>query len=123
MELDKVLVIVFSVVGIAFVYWFFLMKKEKEVAATSDSIDIVVKGGYNPEVISIPYGKTTKLNFIRKDTNSCLEEVVLGDFKIRKYLPVNEKITIELTPEKKGEFGYSCGMGMFHGKIVVKDPE
>lgn len=120
MELDKIIVVIFSVAGIGFTYWFFLMKKEKEVAVTNDFVDIVVKGGYNPEVISIPFGKTTKLNFLRKDTNSCLEEVVLGDFKIRKYLPVNEKITIELTPEKKGEFGYSCGMGMFHGKIVVK---
>ena len=120
MELDKVIVLIVSVASIVFTYWFFLMKKEKEVAATSDSIDIVVKGGYNPEVISIPYGKTTTLNFIRKDSNSCLEEVVLGDFKVRKYLPVNEKVSVELTPEKKGEFGYSCGMNMFHGKIVVK---
>ena len=120
MSSDKILVILFSIGGIIFTYWFFLMKKEKEVTVVSDSIDIVVKGGYNPEVISIPFGKTTKLNFLRKDTNSCLEEVVLGDFKIRKYLPVNEQVTIGLTPEKKGEFSYSCGMGMFHGKIVVK---
>lgn len=120
MEIDKVFVILFSLGGIVFTYWFFLMKKEKEVEVSADEIDIVVKGGYNPEVISIPYGKTTKLHFLRKDSNSCLEEVVLGDFKVRKYLPVNEKVTIEVTPEKKGEFGYSCGMGMFHGKIVVK---
>ncbi|OGE18194.1 hypothetical protein A3F00_02805 [Candidatus Daviesbacteria bacterium RIFCSPHIGHO2_12_FULL_37_11] len=119
MALDKILVALFSIIGIAFTYWFFLMKKEKEVVV-SDSVDINVEGGYNPEVISIPFGKTTKLNFIRKDSNSCLEEVVLGDFKVRRYLPLNEKITIELTPEKKGEFGYSCGMNMFHGKIVVK---
>ena len=119
MTLDKILVLIFSILGIVFTYWFFLMKKEKEVAV-SDSVDITVEGGYNPEVISIPYGKTTKLNFIRKDANSCLEEVVLGDFKIRKYLPLNQKITIEITPQKKGEFGYSCGMNMFHGKIIVK---
>jgi plastocyanin domain-containing protein len=120
MELDKVIVFIASLGGIGFTYWFFLMKKEKEVAVTTDSVDIVVKGGYNPEVISIPYKKTTKLNFLRKDTNSCLEEVVLGDFRIKKYLPVNEKVTITVTPEKKGAFRYSCGMGMFHGKIIVK---
>lgn len=119
MTIDKVFVIIFSGFGIVFTYWFFLMKKEKEIAV-SDTVDITVEGGYNPEVISIPFGKTTKLNFIRKDTNSCLEEVVLGDFKIKKFLPLNQKITIELTPEKKGEFGYSCGMNMFHGKIVVR---
>lgn len=119
MALDKIIVTILGILGIAFIYWFFLMKKSKETAVT-DSVDIIVKGGYSPEVISIPKGKTTKINFIRKDPNSCLEEVVLGDFKIRKYLPLNQKITIELTPQKTGEFGYSCGMNMFHGKIIVK---
>lgn len=109
----------FGIAGMSFIYWFFLMKKEKEIAV-SGSVDIIVEGGYSPNVISIPKGKTTKINFIRKDPTSCLEEVVLGDFKIRKYLPLNQKVTIELTPQQNGEFGYACGMNMYHGKIIVK---
>lgn len=120
MSIDKILVGLFTLAGMAFTYWFFLMKTEKEVAVTSDSIDITVEGGYQPEVISVPKGKTTKLNFLRKDPSSCLEEVVLGDFKVRKYLPFNEKVTVALTPQKAGEFVYSCGMNMFHGKILVR---
>ena len=49
------------------------------------SVDITVEGGYQPDVISVPKGKTTKINFFRKDPSSCLEEVVLSDFKIKKY--------------------------------------
>jgi len=119
MEIDKVFVTLFSIGGIAFTYWFFLMRNENEVAVTSDSVDIIVDGGYTPEVISIPKGKTTNLNFTRKDTSGCLEEVVLGDFKIRKELPLNKTVTIAITPQKSGEFVYSCGMNMFHGKIRV----
>ncbi len=119
MDIDKIIVTAVGLMGVAFTCWFFLMKKEKEVEV-SDSVDIIVEGGYSPNVISIPKGKTTKINFIRKDSNSCLEEVVLGDFKVRKYLPLNQKITIELTPQQSGEFGYSCAMNMFHGKIIVK---
>lgn len=119
MTTDKILVIVFSLAGIAFTYWFFLMRKEKEVTVTSDSVGIVVEGGYQPEVISVKKGKTTKLNFLRKDPSSCLEEVVLGDFKIRKHLPLNQKVTIEITPKEIGEFVFSCGMNMFHGKLKV----
>ena len=100
-------------------YRFFLVKNEKEVEVT-DSVDIVVEGGYTPEVISVPKNKITKLNFTRKDDNSCLEEVVLGDFKIRKQLPLNQKVVVEINPQKSGEFVYSCGMGMYHGKIIVK---
>ena len=51
MELDKLLVTLFSNAGIAFTYWFFLMKKEKVIAVTSDSVAIIVSGGYQPEVI------------------------------------------------------------------------
>lgn len=116
---DKIIVTISGLIGIAFTYWFFLAKKEREVHV-ADSVDIIVEGGYCPEVISIPKGKTTKLNFIRKDPSSCLEEVVLGDFKIRKHLPLNQKVTIELTPQRSGEFVYACGMNMYHGKIIVK---
>ena len=119
MTIDKFLVIGFSVLGVAFVYWFFLMKKDKEVSVTNN-VDIIVEGGYTPSTIRIPKGKTTKISFIRKDSSSCLEEVVLGDFKIRKYLPLNKKVSIEITPKKEGTYPFSCGMNMFHGKIIVK---
>ncbi len=122
MTLDKIIITIIGFVGIIFTYWFFLMKKEKAVAVSGE-VDILVEGGYTPNVISIPKGKTTKIHFTRTDPSSCLEEVVLGDFKIRKTLPLNQKITIELTPQKTGEFTYSCGMNMFHGKIVVVNSE
>ncbi|MEK7114920.1 MAG: cupredoxin domain-containing protein [Patescibacteria group bacterium] len=117
--MDKIIVTILGLAGIAFTYWFFLMRKGKEITV-SDSVDILVEGGYSPEIISIEKGKTIKLNFIRKDPSNCLEEVVLSDFGVRKKLPLNEKITIEITPQKKGEFTFSCGMNMFHGKIIVK---
>jgi plastocyanin domain-containing protein len=116
---DNIIVAILSLLGIAFTYWFFLAKKEKEIQV-SDSVDIIVDGGYSPEAISIPKGRTTKLNFIRKDPSSCLEEVVIGDFKVRRHLPLNQRVIIELTPQRSGEFIYSCGMNMYHGKIIVR---
>lgn len=117
--MDKIIVSIFGVIFIGFTYWFFLGKKEKEVKANG-SIDILVKGGYTPARIIIPQNRTTTINFLREDQSTCLEEVVLADFKIRKYLPLNQKISIEVNPKKKGEFDFSCGMGMFHGKLIVK---
>ena len=119
MTIDQVLVALFSLGGIVFTYWFFLMKKETQLEVT-DSVDIIVDGGYVPNTIVIKKGKTTKINFFRKDPTSCLEEVVLGDFKTRKYLPLNKKVTIELKPKEEGEFTYGCGMNMYHGKIIIK---
>ena|SRR3989344_6379506 len=128
MTIDKIFVLILSGLGIIFTYWFFLMRKEDVVDVNSDSVDstgslqvdITVEGGYKPEVISIPKGKTTKINFFRKDSSSCLEEVILSDFKIKKSLPLNQKVTVEITPDKTGEYKFECGMNMFHGKIIVK---
>ena len=120
MNIDTFLIAVISLGGIVFTYWFFLMKpEEKTIEVNTSTIDIFVEGGYSPNRISIPKGKRTTLNFFRKDPSSCLEEVVLPDFKIRKYLPLNQKVKVTLIPQKTGAFDYTCGMNMFHGKIIV----
>ncbi len=117
--MDKIIVSIVGVVFIGFIYWFFLGKREKGVKAER-SIDVLVKGGYTPSKIIIPQNKTTTINFTREDSNSCLEEVVLSDFKIRKYLPINKTVSIQINPSKKGDFNFSCGMGMFHGNLIVE---
>ncbi|HLC95316.1 MAG TPA: cupredoxin domain-containing protein [Patescibacteria group bacterium] len=117
--MDKIIVTFTGFGIIVFIYWFFLMKKEKAVVAGT-SIDILVEGGYTPTVISIAKGQKTKINFRRTDANSCLEEVVISDFNIRRHLPLNEQVTIEILPKQEGIFVYTCGMSMFHGKIIVK---
>ena len=115
--MDKIIITLVGVLGIGFVAWFFFAKKDNAVAAEGE-IDIEVKGGYSPDVISVPVGKIMKLNFTRRDESTCLEEVVISDFKVRKLL--NEKTVIEITPDKPGEYKFTCGMNMFHGKIIVK---
>lgn len=117
---DKIIVIIGGVAGILFVAWFFFGKKEEAVIA-DEKIDIEVSGGYKPSVIELKKGRKTTLNFSRTDSNSCLEEVILPDFKIKKFLPLNQKTPIEIIPEKSGEFEISCGMNMFHGRIIVRD--
>lgn len=103
---------------IAFVYWFFLMKKDTRVSVEGE-VTITVEGGYLPDTIQTKKGKELIIHFERKDPSSCLEEVVIPDFKIKKFLPLNERVTVVLTPEQEGEFPFMCGMSMYHGKIIV----
>ncbi len=117
--MDKIIVTILGILGIILTYWYFLGKKESQVEA-KDNIDITVSGGYKPSTIVVPVGKTTTLYFTRTEDNSCLEEIVLPDLKIRKTLPLNEKVAISITPKKPGEYPFHCGMNMFHGKIIVK---
>ncbi len=116
---DKILVIIGGFLTIGIIAWYFFGKKEETVLA-DENIDIEVSGGYKPSKIQLKKGQKTTLSFLRTDSNSCLEDVVLPDFKIKKFLPLNKEVSIEIKPEKTGEFEISCGMNMFHGKIIVK---
>lgn len=119
MSLDKISVAVFGFIGIVFTYWFFLLKKEKVVEAKGE-IQITINGGYSPDTISVPVGKTTTLQLLRKDPGECYEDIVLTDFKIHKFLPMNKAVSIDITPKKAGTFDIVCGMRMHHGKIIAK---
>jgi len=117
--MDKILITIGGTLLIGFVYWFFFGKRDEEVVA-SEAVDILVDGGYRPAAIRVKRGKNTTLKITRRDSNSCLEEIIIPDFKIKKYLPLNKEVEIEITPQKSGEFGFHCGMNMYHGKIIVE---
>lgn len=122
--MDKIIVGIGGLLASIFVIWFFFGKRTKAVraqaAAGLQELEIVVDGGYNPDVVELKKDIPARLQFYRKDPSSCLEEVVIGDFNVRKKLTLNEKTSVEFTPKEAGEYDFSCGMGMFHGKIIVK---
>lgn len=119
MTIEQVVVTTLGVGLIGLIYWFFFGKREQEVVA-SGAVSITVDGGYKPASIKVKKGQTTVLKITRKDPNSCLEEIILPDFKIKKYLPLGQEVKITIKPEIAGEFGFHCGMNMYHGKITVE---
>lgn len=116
--MDKILVTIGGIFTIGFIWWFFFGKKEETVFA-GGRVEVLVEGGYKPSTIRIKRGQKTVISLLRKDENSCLEEFILPDFKIKKYLPVGKSVDVEITPDKSGTFQFHCGMNMFHGKIIV----
>jgi len=81
---------------------------------------VLMGGGFTPAVIRAKQGVPLRLVFDRQETSSCSEEVVLGDFGVRRFLPAFEKTVVELIPREPGRFDFSCGMGMLHGTLVVE---
>ena len=47
--------------------------------------------------------------------------LVFGDFAIARDLPAFKTTSIQFTPDKAGEFTFTCGMNMMRGKIVVSE--
>ena len=106
------------------VYYFFFAGGVSAVASVGvagvQRVAIEVLGGYSPSVVTVRQGQPVRLEFHRADTDSCTEEVVLEDFGIRQYLPAYQTTSIEFTPTLAGTYGFSCGMGMVHGKLIVE---
>jgi plastocyanin domain-containing protein len=46
-----------------------------------------------------------------------LEEIVIPDLGVKEFLPLNEEVSIKITPPKVGLYDIHCGMNMFHGTI------
>ncbi|MEQ9764660.1 cupredoxin domain-containing protein [Streptococcus jiangjianxini] len=101
---------------------FFKKTKEAKAEQKGDfqEVRVLVDGGYKPERIVLQKGIPTRIIFDRQTDSACFDQVVFPDFNIKADLPVKEDFLVELTPNEKGEFGFSCGMNMYHGTLVVK---
>jgi plastocyanin domain-containing protein len=65
-------------------------------------------------------GRPVRLVFDRQETSGCSEEVVFGDFGIRRFLPPHARTAIELTPPAPGTYEFTCGMSMLRGRLVAE---
>lgn len=121
----QILTVVVGVILIVFIGWWFFGKHSESQATAVTTKDgqtakVVVNGGFNPAVLKMKKDTPVKLVFNRKDSTTCLEKVVFPDFGVDAELPMNQDVAIPIDTSKAGEFEYSCGMHMFHGKIVIK---
>ena len=83
-------------------------------------VDIIVDGGYTPDRINVATGEPVRLNFYRQDPSSCLEQVLLPDFNKALDLTLNQTTSVEILPEKPGEYIFTCGMNMYRGVIKAE---
>lgn len=125
MSATEWIVLLGGIGAIAWVNWyFFFAERSAAVAAvgTGDvqEVTVEVKGGYSPSTVRVQKGKPVRLVFDRQETSGCSEEVVIGDFGVRRFLPAFQKTSIEFTPEQPGTHEFTCGMSMLRGRIVVE---
>ena len=125
MTADRIIVDLVGLGLIGFIVWFFWLVKTKGVKAalTSGGYQeqmVLVKGGYTPDVIVVERGKPVRLNFVRQESASCSDTVLLPAFNKSAKLPEGETVPVEFMPSEPGEFEFACQMGMFRGKLIVE---
>lgn len=122
---DRWIVLVTGLTLVGFIVWFFWLKRSKETLAAQagsgyQEAMIVVKGGYTPDTIVVRHGRPVRLTFRREETAGCSDKVIFADFDKSAELPTGQIVSVELMPEKPGEYAFGCPMGMFRGRLVVE---
>jgi cobalt-zinc-cadmium efflux system membrane fusion protein len=75
--------------------------------------------GFEPSRLALKAGVPARITFVRTTDQTCATSVVIAGLNIRRELPLNQPVTIEMTP-KTGEVAFACGINMFHGTIVAQ---
>lgn len=122
---DQIFVTLGGIALSLFIAWFFWMapKGQTRVNAGAGGVQevaITVKGGYTPDIIVVKAGQPLRMRFTRQESSTCSEMVLFPDFGQSARLPEGQEVTVEFTPDKPGEYGFQCQMGMLRGKLIVE---
>lgn len=101
------------------IYWFWLSQPRAKKAKKHIKIT-VANGVYDPSVIEVPAEQALTLEFFRDDKAPCAQSVRFDDLNIQAELPWQKSYALTLPPLKAGTYTFTCQMGMYRGKLVVK---
>jgi plastocyanin domain-containing protein len=104
----------------------------KKSDANADSIGPAAPGelrviagehGFSPASLAIPKGapgSMATVNFVRTTDQTCATEVVFPDLNIKKALPLNQAVAVNVPSDSARTLAFQCGMGMYKGALLVK---
>jgi heme/copper-type cytochrome/quinol oxidase subunit 2 len=96
-----------------------------EIDVTKDSKPLVrmkvTTQGYTPNVIRVKKGIPVELEINNPlDSSNCISTFMIPDFNINNVNLKTGTTKLTFTPDKSGEYTFSCGMQMFKGTIIVE---
>lgn len=77
----------------------------------------VTENGFEPSSLDVKSGLPVVLKVIRKTDATCATEIKVPSKKIKKALPLNKEVSLNLGKIEKGEVEFTCGMDMLRGSI------
>jgi plastocyanin domain-containing protein len=78
--------------------------------------------GFTPASLTVPKGGPGSLatvTFVRTTDQTCATEVVFPDLNVKKSLPLNTPVAVEVPSDAARTLAFQCGMGMYKGAMVV----
>ena len=80
---------------------------------------LITEQGFSKTRIVLRRGVLTRITFLRKTDDTCATSILIAAFGVNRELPLNKPVVVTFTPKAAGEFAFTCGMKMMHGKLVV----
>ena len=123
MTVLDVLVIVLGAGLIGWELWYFLgprgLRPTPPPSAVQD-VQVVVRQGFEPDVIPVEVGRPVRLSFYRDETAECTGELIFETLDLRRALPAFETTVVEFTPQVPGDYPFRCGHTGFRGRVVAQ---
>lgn len=123
MTVADVLVLGLGVAAIAWELWYFLVPARVASQPASVGVQdfrVLVKQGFEPDVIPVEVGRPVRLTFYRDETAECSAELIFDTLDIRRALPAFESTVVEFLPTQAGDYPFRCGMTMIRGRVVAQ---
>ncbi len=76
--------------------------------------------GFTPSSVTVKKGQPAVLVFTRTTDDTCAKEVVFKEINLKKELPLNKAVEVEVPTADARTLAFTCGMGMFKGSVVVQ---
>lgn len=73
--------------------------------------------GYTPNDITVPAGRPVTIQLRSADSLSCTNIFLIPKLGIQRQLVPSSTLSLGVTFPKKGNYSFTCGMGMFTGTI------
>ncbi len=80
----------------------------------------VTEKGFVPNKMSVKPGTHVILKVIRKTDSTCATEIKISEKKIKKDLPINKEVTVDIGVLEKGKIRFACAMDMISGFLIVE---
>jgi hypothetical protein len=91
-----------------------VVKGVQKLAVTIDG------GKYSPAAILVKKGLPVELTFVGGKSLGCGGTIVFKSLNITKSVSTGKSVIVKFTPKVAETISFTCGMGMFDGKVIVK---
>jgi plastocyanin domain-containing protein len=94
-----------------------------EVASTCPACVRATDHGFVPARVVVPKGapgSKTTITFTRETDDTCALDVVFPELGVKKPLPLNEAVVVEVPTDEARTLTFQCGMAMYKSAVVVE---